>query len=57
MNKCTIELTKEELMIVIEGINLQSDMGSVVFSEYEVDEEVWLKELNDIFYKLKWRED
>lgn len=57
MNKCNIELTKEELMIVIEGINLQSDMGSVVFSEYEVDEEVWLKELNDIFYKLKWRED
>lgn len=57
MNKCNIELTKEELMILINGLDYQQDMGSAVFSEYDIDAESFSKRLNDIFYKLKWSEN
>ena len=57
MNKCKIELTKEELYILIQGIDYQAENESVIFEEYGVSEEEFSKKLNDIFYGLKWKED
>lgn len=54
MNKCNIELNKEELMILINGLDYQWDMGSVIFNEYNIDPEEFSKKLNDIFYKMEW---
>lgn len=57
MNKCTIELSKEELPILINGVDYQAEMGSVIFEEYNVNEKEFSKRLNDVFYKLKWKEE
>lgn len=56
MNKCTIELSKEELLILIYGVDYQAENGSVIFEEYGINQEEFSKKLNDIFYSLKWKE-
>ena len=51
-SKCNVELTKEELMILIEGLDLQSE--SRIFSEWGVNLDEFRKRLSDVFYKLNW---
>lgn len=57
MNKCTIELTKEELLVLIEGLDYQRDMESVIFSEYNIDAEKFSNKLEKIFYSLDWTQE
>ena len=57
MNKCTIELTKEELLVLIEGLDYQRDMESVIFSEYNIDAEKFSNKLEKIFYSLEWKQE
>lgn len=57
MNKCTIELTKEELLVLIEGLDYQRDMESVIFSEYNIDAEKFSNKLEKIFYSLEWNQE
>lgn len=57
MNKCTIELTKEELLVLIEGLDYQRDMESVIFSEYNIDAEKLSNKLEKIFYSLEWKQE
>lgn len=56
MNKCKIELTKEELNILILGVDYQAENESVIFEEYGINQEEFSKKLKDIFYSLKWKE-
>ena len=56
MKKCIIELTKEELLILIEGLNYQRDMESAIFREYNVNGEEFSSKLEKIFYNLDWSE-
>lgn len=53
MNKCKIELTKEELDILIQGVDYQAENESVIFEEYGISEEEFSKKLKNIFYSLK----
>lgn len=53
-NKEKIELTKEELMILIEGLDVLDDMEYVSFDEYNIHYQEFRKKLSDIFYKLEW---
>lgn len=57
MNKCKIELTKEELYILTLGVDYQLENESVVFDEYGINKEEFSKKLKNIFYSLKWKED
>ena len=54
MNKCSIELTKEELLVLIEGLNYKIDMESAIFREYNVNGEEFSGKLEKIFYNLDW---
>ena len=51
-NKATLEFTKEELLILIDGIDCISE--GAVFANYNIPYEVISKKLNDVFYKLDW---
>lgn len=53
-NKSSIELTKEELLVLIEGLDYQQDMSSVIFEEYSINGEELSKKLNKVFYNLDW---
>lgn len=55
-NKESIELSKEELMILIDGLDCIDDFGYAPFSEYNIPYQDLRKKLSDVFYKLEWRD-
>lgn len=54
-NKAKLELTKEEIGVIIDGLDILDDMESVAFSELQVDADELRQKLSKIFYKLKWK--
>lgn len=54
-NKAKLELTKEEIGVIIDGLDILDDMESVALSELQVDADELRQKLSKIFYKLKWK--
>ena len=54
MNKCIIELTKEELLVIIEGLDYQIYAGSAIFGEYNINIDDLSNKLEKMFCSLDW---
>lgn len=56
-NKAKVDLTKEEIGVIIDAIDLIDQMGSRVFEELNVDSEGLIARLEKVYFKLKWRDE